>query len=61
MVSLAGRAWLVTGDGLRAWTYGGYTDRRTCPREPVTVLTPPSIVAAMRAGWRPDVHPSARA
>jgi hypothetical protein len=59
MVSLEGRAWVVTGDGLRAWTPGGYTDRRDRPRERVTVLTPPSTVAAMRAGWRPLVHPSA--
>jgi hypothetical protein len=50
---------LVTGDGLRAWKPGGYTDRRDRPRERVTVLTPPSTVAAMRAGWRPLVHPSA--
>ena len=60
MVSLEGRAWLVTDDGLRAWTHAGYTDRRLRPREAVTVLTPPSIVAAMHAGWRPEVHPSAR-
>lgn len=59
MVSLHGRAWLLTGDGLRAWTHGGYTDQRARPREPVPVLTPPSIVAAMRAGWRPELHPSA--
>ena len=25
------------------------------------VLTPPSTAAAMRAGWRPGIHPSARA
>jgi hypothetical protein len=60
MVSLDGRAWLVVAGGLRAWTHAGYTDRRTGPREPMTVLTPPSTVAAMRAGWRPQLHPSAR-
>ena len=59
MVSLDGRAWLVTDAGLRAWTHAGYTDRRACPRAAVTVLTPPAIVAAMRAGWRPELHPSA--
>lgn len=60
MVSLDGRAWLVVAGGLRAWTHAGYTDRQPYPREPVTVLTPPSIVDAIRAGWRPELHPSAR-
>jgi hypothetical protein len=60
MVSLGGRAWLVLDGELHAWTHAGYSDRRTCPREPVAVLTPPSIVAAMRAGWRPLLHPSAQ-
>jgi hypothetical protein len=61
MVSLDGRAWLVVDGGLRAWTHGGFTTRRAWPREPVTVLTPPSTVDAMRAGWRAGVHPGARA
>ena len=60
MVSLGGRAWLVADGGLRAWTHAGYTDRRTYPREPVTVLTPPSTIAAIHAGWRPQLHPSAQ-
>lgn len=60
MVSLDGRAWLVSAGDLRAWTHAGYTDRRACPPQPVTVLTPPSIVAAIRAGWRPQMHPSAQ-
>lgn len=60
MVGLDGRAWLVVAGGLRAWTHAGYTDRRSFPPEPVTVLTPPSTVAAMRAGWRPLLHPSAQ-
>ena len=60
MVSLDGRAWLVVDGGLRAWTHGGYTDARPRPPERATVLTPPSIAAAMRAGWRPAIHPSAQ-
>jgi hypothetical protein len=60
MVSLHGRAWLVVDGGLRAWTHGGYADHKAWPAEHVTVLTPPSTLAAMRAGWRPAVHPSAR-
>ncbi len=60
MVSLDGRAWVVVGGGLRAWTHGGYGDRRACPPERVAVLTPPSTLAAMRSGWRPRLHPTAR-
>ena len=61
IVSLDGRAWLVVDGGLRAWTHAGYTDHRPWPpRKRVTVLTPPSTVAAMRAGWRPAIHRSAR-
>jgi hypothetical protein len=61
MVSVDGRAWVVVEGGLRAWTHAGYTDQRAPPGRPVTVLTPPSTLAAMRAGWRPGVHPTARA
>jgi hypothetical protein len=61
IVSLDARAWLVVGDGLRAWTHEGYAEHRAWPLQPVTVLTPPSTVAAMRAGWQPAVHPSAAA
>ena len=61
MVSLGGQAWLVVDGGLRAWTHGGYTTRREWPQERVAVLTPPSVLAAIHAGWRPDLHPSARA
>jgi hypothetical protein len=59
MVSLGGRAWLVVDGGLRAWTHAGYRDDRAWPDEPVTVLTPPSTIAAMRAGWQPGMHSSA--
>lgn len=61
MVRWGGRAWVVTGGTVRAWTHAGYTDERAPPSEPVTVLTPPSTVEVLRTGWRPAVHPSARA
>jgi hypothetical protein len=60
IVSLDERAWLVVDDGLRAWTHAGYADHCAWPARAVVVLTPPSTVAAMRAGWRPDVHESAK-
>ena len=60
----SGEPWLVLGEKLLRWTPAGYTDRR---RHPVTgralVVTPPALVAVLRAGWHglvPFLHPSAR-
>jgi hypothetical protein len=60
MIELAGQPWLVLGDELRAWTTGGYRERR--PRTglgEVTVLTPRCTVSTLLAGYRPTLHPSA--
>ena len=56
-----GECWLVCGGGLRRWTPGGYTDRIDRLDGLAAVLTPPSTVAAIRAGYRPLLHPSAAA
>ena len=54
------QAYLVWGDDLLAWSPGGYRERRRRPKgEEVRVLTPPSTVKAIRAGYVPDLHPSA--
>jgi len=54
------KAYLVRGGYLLAWSPGGYDERRGRPkRAEVKVLTPPSTVAAIRAGYAPHVHPSA--
>jgi hypothetical protein len=54
------QAYLLWGGHLLAWTPAGYGERRRRPqREEVKVLTPKSTVAAMRAGYVPEVHPSA--
>lgn len=54
--------WLVLGQELLRWTAGGYGARRPRPaNEQARVITPPSSVALLRAGWRPVVpllHPS---
>jgi hypothetical protein len=54
---------LVLGRELLRWTPAGYGERSPRPvRGDATVLTPPSLVAVLRAGWRPVVpllHPSA--
>jgi len=56
----ADQAWLVQADELLAWTPDHYTTRRPRPSaQQVTVLTPPSLVAVLRVGYAPMVHPSA--
>jgi hypothetical protein len=60
----AGAPYLVLGSELLAWTPAGYTAGTPRPRGPrVATITPPSLVAVLRAGWRsvvPLLHPSAR-
>jgi hypothetical protein len=59
-VALHQTPWLVKGEQLLAWSPDGYVERT--PRPPsgdVTVLTPPSIVAVLRAGYQAEVHPTA--
>jgi hypothetical protein len=58
-----GAPFLVLGDELLTWKAAGYVGRR--PRtagEHVRLITPPSLVAVLRADWDPLVpllHPSA--
>ena len=59
-IALAGQAWLVWGAQLLAWSDAGYgARRRRSPLHDVEVLTPPSTIAVLSAGYQPDVHPSA--
>jgi hypothetical protein len=61
MVAEGDRAWLVLGGQLLAWSPFGYDGRRPVTASAtVHALTPPSIVSVIRAGYRPDLHPSAR-
>ena len=55
------RPYLVLGHHLLAWSPAGYTALVTpmAQAEEVDVLTPPSIVAVLPAGYRPMLHPSA--
>jgi hypothetical protein len=60
VVAWGEQAYLVRGDHLLAWSPGGYGGRRRRPKgEEVKVLTPPSTVKAIRAGYAPEIHPSA--
>jgi len=52
---------LVVGDHLVEWTLAGYGGRHERPRRGrATVVTPPSTVAALRAGYAPQIDGSAR-
>jgi hypothetical protein len=60
MVRHAGSPALVVGDRLLPWSFGGYrAPISTAPSTVLEVLTPPRIVGALAAGYRPLVHPSA--
>ena len=50
-----GAPWLVFGDELLRWTPGGYGERASRPHGPATLVTPPSLVAILAAGWPSDV------
>lgn len=59
-VVLEGGAWLLWEGRLHAWSDSGYIARRPRPaRGDASVLTPRSIVDVLRAGLRPQVHPTA--
>jgi hypothetical protein len=56
-----GEAWLVRGDELLRWTPACYAEREPRPSGRATLLTPPTLVGVLRAGWEPVVplfHPS---
>ncbi len=57
----AGEPWLVLGDALLRWTPGGYAERAPRPAGRATVITAPSLVEVLKAGWEgavPLLHPS---
>lgn len=54
------KSYMVWGKSLFPWSSGGYGKRRPRPQGvSAVVLTPPSTVAAIRAGYVPEVHVSA--
>lgn len=60
IISLDGAAFAIRGDTLLPWSPSGYTTPRA--RQAVSiadVLTPPAILAVLRAGYPPRWHPSA--
>lgn len=61
MVRDAERIWLRAADDLLlGWSHRGYREARSVRwAAPAEVLTPPSIVAILSAGYRPMLHPTA--
>lgn len=54
------KAYAVRGDQLLGWTARGWAKPVSRPRGLIVgLLTPPSIVGALKAGYRPLWHPSA--
>jgi hypothetical protein len=61
-VLLDGEPWLVHGTELCRWAPGGYAGRRPRAEGSARVVTPPTLVDVLAAGWEPAVpllHPSA--
>ncbi len=64
MVVIDQQPWLTHGPELLRWTLAGYTDRSPRPDGVADVLTPPSLLRVLAAGWSgvvPLIHPSADA
>jgi hypothetical protein len=61
MVALGRKPFAVRGGALVPWSFAGYGTPppgcRSLPA-PATLLTPPTTVAVLRAGYRPAWHPS---
>ncbi|MGB9365942.1 MAG: hypothetical protein WCE79_08010 [Xanthobacteraceae bacterium] len=52
-------AYAVRGTHLLRWSENGYVGKIARPPGTASVLTPPSIVAVLSAGYQPQWHPSA--
>ena len=59
VIAINDAAFALRGNVMLRWTPFGYTEAKPRPHGTVTVLTPPSIVAALRAGYQPQWHASA--
>ncbi len=54
-------AWLKLNGQMLEWSHAGYVRAERWPdTEVVEVLTPPSTLTVLRAGYRPALHPSAK-
>jgi hypothetical protein len=58
-VTLNDVAHAVRRSQLLRWSDSGYTEKIARPRGVATVVTPPSMIGVLSAGYRPQWHPSA--
>jgi hypothetical protein len=58
MVQAAGESYLIARGRALLWSFEGYHEVATQPRD-AALLTPPSTLRAFSAGYRPVLHPSA--
>lgn len=60
MIALDGASYAIKGDRVLRWSPSGYAERLPRPVGKIAdVLTPPAILAVLRAGFAPQWHPSA--
>ncbi|HVO56319.1 MAG TPA: hypothetical protein VMT51_01350 [Dongiaceae bacterium] len=60
MIAAEADAFAIVGNRAFRWTPAGYRTERA-PPEGAQLLTPPSTVRALAAGYRPVLHPSLKA
>jgi hypothetical protein len=60
MVQAEGESYLIVRGKAWLWSFDGYREPASPPREAI-LLTPPSTLRALSAGYRPLLHPSAMA
>ena len=58
MIAAGGGSFMVAGGAVRRWSAAGYGDSVPAPVE-ARLLTPPSTLRALAAGYRPVIHASA--
>jgi len=52
-------AWLIRNNVMMRWSSDGYSDPRPASRCHASLLTPPSTIAVLSAGFAPQIHASA--
>jgi hypothetical protein len=60
-IAIDGSAFALRAGAMLRWSPSGYIEADPRPRGSAMVLTPPSIVAVLAAGYAPQWHPSADA
>ena len=58
MVQAGAESYLIIGGSTLRWLFEGYA-RANCDAAAALLLTPPSTLSALAAGYRPVLHPSA--